>query len=680
MFPVPPVDQHYRKKPLYYLGSLLGHEGKGSLLSVLKLQGWAETLTAGAFISTETVALFQIDISLTEAGLAEQDTIVGLVFAAIDRVVNRGIEEWRFAELQRLGEIAFRFQERASSIATVRSLASKLHYYEPAEVIVGDYLLRAYDPALIRHFAAFLNPDNAIIAITAPEVETHQVTDYFATPYSVEAAPFKLAELPPAVARQLDLPEPNPFVPENFALKPGPVETSGSAQLLAKDPDLIKDAARIKVWFKQDEGFEVPRASTFLRIQSPEAASSLEGATLLRLYVAMVRDALNEYAYPASLAGLHHSLQLHSRGFGVVVAGYDDGQDRLFRRVIEQLQEPRFSEQRFIDIKSELLREWRNHALESPYEQLLSAVPTVIFSPWWSDEQHIEALAEIDLGDLKRFAKRIFTDGRAELLSYGNVTRQEAAKLAGMVEVELLGAMADKTLPATKVVKLEANSLRGETPVFVRSVPHNDMAVLLYLQAKDDSLIESAYMMLMQQLIRSPFFHQLRTEQQLGYVVFVSAMPFKDVPGTIMVVQSPTVSLDELMDAIKRFIDNAGELVPEDLTQHKSAVINQLLEAPTNLHEQASRYWQSIVDDDSTFDRRERLADLIEAIDSEQLGSYLANTLTRARRALWMLAGPEVSMPVPQQNSEESEVKRIWMPVDHWPIFKAERESYVYPE
>lgn len=675
VFPIPPVDPLYRRKPDRYLANLLGHEGEGSLLSVLKERGWAEELSAGVFLSTQYDALFQINITLTETGLSQEDSITGLVFAAIERVARNGIEEWRFAELQRLGEIAFRFQEKAPPLETVRNLAPNLHYYEPADVIAGDYLLQEYDPGLIKHFAASLNPNNALIGLTEPRVKTEEAAPYFFTPYRVDSSPLKLAELPADMARELELPDPNPFIPQDLALKPRPVSPASLARLIEDDPRLIKNAARIRVWFKQEGKFSVPRASTFMRIKSPEAAASLKGATLMRLYVEMVRDALNEYAYPASLAGLNFSLEANSRGLDVMVSGYSDGQDDLFRRIVEQMHMPRFSKQRFNTIKRKLLRQWQNMNLESPYNQITAAMPAIIFRPWWSNEDHTHTLVELGYDDLNQFAKRAFVDSRAELLLYGNMTRSEAAKLAGVVEVELLNTMADKTLPAAKVAKLPPATLRGEAPVFAKSINHGDKAVALYLQGNNDSLSENAYTSLLQQIIRSPFFHQLRTEQQLGYVVFAAAMPFKDVPGTILLVQSPTASLDTLMNAIEAFVRQALDVVPSDLAQHKSALINQLLEAPKNLQEQGTRYWESIIGNDDAFDRRERLAEAVSAIGVEELSAYVHGTLVQQPRALWVLAAANPLNETAEQGDEQSG----WMSIDQSPSFKATREAYVYP-
>ena len=55
------------------MSSLIGHEGKGSLLSLLKAKGWATGLAAGVsdsgFEKNTGLYLFDVTIELTEAGL-----------------------------------------------------------------------------------------------------------------------------------------------------------------------------------------------------------------------------------------------------------------------------------------------------------------------------------------------------------------------------------------------------------------------------------------------------------------------------------------------------------------------------------------------------------------------------------------------------------------------------------
>lgn len=65
--PKPPTP---RKKADEYLAHFVGHEGAGSLLSALKARSWATELSAGVSDQSSVCWLFEVSITLTEAGLA----------------------------------------------------------------------------------------------------------------------------------------------------------------------------------------------------------------------------------------------------------------------------------------------------------------------------------------------------------------------------------------------------------------------------------------------------------------------------------------------------------------------------------------------------------------------------------------------------------------------------------
>ena len=71
---LPSLDEHYRAKPEDYVSHLIGHEGKGSFLALLKQRGWATGLTAGVgeggMERNSGYSLFDVSITLTDSGLA----------------------------------------------------------------------------------------------------------------------------------------------------------------------------------------------------------------------------------------------------------------------------------------------------------------------------------------------------------------------------------------------------------------------------------------------------------------------------------------------------------------------------------------------------------------------------------------------------------------------------------
>ena len=64
IFPLPATQKYYRSRPLNMLGFLVGHEGKGSLLSLLKEEGLASGLSAGGGDSTSSYTSFNININV----------------------------------------------------------------------------------------------------------------------------------------------------------------------------------------------------------------------------------------------------------------------------------------------------------------------------------------------------------------------------------------------------------------------------------------------------------------------------------------------------------------------------------------------------------------------------------------------------------------------------------------
>lgn len=69
---LPPQQQYYRVKPLHYISWLVGHEGKGSILSYLRKKCWALALFGGngetGFEQNSTYSVFSISITLTDEG------------------------------------------------------------------------------------------------------------------------------------------------------------------------------------------------------------------------------------------------------------------------------------------------------------------------------------------------------------------------------------------------------------------------------------------------------------------------------------------------------------------------------------------------------------------------------------------------------------------------------------
>jgi secreted Zn-dependent insulinase-like peptidase len=619
MFPIPPGKELYRQKPLAYIGHVLGHEGKGSLLSLLKQQGWAESLGAGGSIDGLNEDWFSLSINLTPEGYEQQESVIAAVFAAIERLQTQGLNQWRFTELKKLADIQFKFSEKGSAINTVSYLSNQMQAYPIEDVIRAPFIFSEFDSELISQYLNHLTPDNFLWLISSKNESTNTTSELYQVPYAIQSLPdyanrsrSEVASvLNPKLLQQLKMPMANPFVPDDLQLLSG-------ADLEKAIPNKIWNGESVDLWHKQDDQFEVPKASFYARIKSPAVGVSARSVALSNLYSALITDQLNEFSYPALLSGLYFSVGANSRGFDLSIQGYSEQQSRLLTEILSVMKSASFQQERFNSLKAELLRGWNNSKQLHPYRRVFQEIPAVLFSPYWNNLALVDAMSSVTFDEFNAFVATLWDGREIKILSYGNVASDKAIAMAKNVADGLAGdSSAGKQLPV-QVVDLQA----GSTPHHHMTLEHDDVVAAFYLQAQNTNLSARADMLLLKQMYKSSFFHELRTQQQLGYIVVLTGMDLKQVASSVFLVQSPSASLADVTAAISDYMASMVSHI-DDFDSYKKAVIQQLLEPAKNTGEQAASYWGSLTSDDVEFDDLELMADYLEGLTQAQFTEKL---------------------------------------------------------
>ena len=621
-FPLPKMFPHWQKKPANYLAALLGHEGEGSLLEALKVRGWAEGLSAGTGLEDRGGALFYVDISLTPAGLEHQVEIVEMFFATVQLIAHQGINKWRYLETAQLSEIAFQFQEKQNPMGYVSMLSSKMQRYPVEEVLHANYVMNEFDAELLGSVAARLTPDNMLLSLTAPEVDTDKISLMYQAPYSVA----KIAEADLAKWRSpgqfldLVLPKANPYIPDDLSL-------IGSSEAL-EAPQLILDSKQASAWHFPDTRFGVPKAHIIASLQTP-GIDSPEAYAALELYLAYINDQLSAAVYPAREAGLSFSLQPSDRGIAIVVGGYSDKQAVLLKDILTALANPDWNPARFERIQQGLSRDMSNFAQQYPFRQVVGSFNALIKGQW-TPLQKVAGVEQLSMPELKLFAANLVDNLALEVLISGNHDQASATRLVSSLSswTEL-----QETLVTQSVAKLSLGEQQAQIPV-----DHTDAALMLYLQGRDDSLTERAHILLLGEMLASPFYTSLRTEKQLGYVVAAFASNHLRVPGLAMIVQSPSVDVATIKSEMTGFLaayrDQVAILTEADLQRYKASVLSGLEETPKNLGELNGRFMESLGLGYSGFDFRQQLAAEIAAVSIKSLSSAYQVVTTDQLRSL----------------------------------------------
>ena len=352
----------------------------------------------------------------------------------------------------------------------------------------------------------------------------------------------------------------------------------------------------------------------FVSLRSPVANDSPRHAVLTQLFVTLLNDQLNEFAYPADIAGLGYNLYRHGRGLGIRILGYNDRQDVLLARILAALENPTFDAPRFRLEHAGLIRRLHNQRRNNPVQRLRGEISTLLVEPSWHTDALLDAARDLRVTDLEEFAPKLLHRLDVVALAHGNLSASETLELGALLERRIIAHATPTPVPRNQVVRLEPT----ERLALAIENTHHDAAVVAYYQADAKDYATKALTALLVQTISSPFVDALRTENQLGYIVYATYINLYGVPAIGFIVQSPITTPADLDAHITGFIEEYAATIDTldeaSFTRQKQALLAQLLEAETYLSERTSRYWSEIDKQIFSFDFRDQLATAIRAV------------------------------------------------------------------
>ena len=614
-FALPDIQRWYRHKLISFIAHLLGDEGPGSLLSYLKQQELVNQLSAGGGIDGSNYKDFTIAFELTDAGLQQRDTILQALFSTLAMLKQQPLPATLFAERQKLLHWAYLYQEPATALQTANHLWVSMQHYPLADIIFGDYRMELPSESLYQQVLSYFTTDNMRLMLIAPGVNVDRQARWYHTPYSVSALPTALLQqlCDAAPLPDIYLPQPNPYL-------------QGDISLLAPGAHMIKPSQvytddKLSVWYKADTEFGSPKGHIFVQLSLPASIDSCQHMAATRLWVELFQDNINQQLYAATTIGLMYHVHVQRQGISIHTTGLATNQLLLLRDILQQMPQQQFSESRFHELKRQLSRHWRNSSKNKPVARLFSQLSALLQPLNPEIDQLAEALDNLSFSQFQSFHQQLLRGVHIESLLLGNWTGEQAAQLTRQLQqwqsqLHSCGArLANTTF-----------NMQGMGPVWLQlDVEHSDHALVIYLPAQQASAEQMAHFMLANHVMSPEYFHQLRTEQQLGYLVGTGYVPINTLPGIAFYIQSPTADCETLYQAtvmfFRSFLADTENLSSDEFNHVKQGLLSQLNERDNSLGARAKRYWLALGQQDHSFALNERI---IAALQQLTLASFVA--------------------------------------------------------
>ncbi|KAJ3338315.1 Insulinase (Peptidase M16), partial [Kappamyces sp. JEL0680] len=141
---------------------------------------------------------------------------------------------------------------------------------------------------------------------------------------------------------------------------------------------------------------------------------------------------------------------------------------------------------------------------------------------------------------------------------------------------------------------------------------------------------------LLAQIAQEPAFNELRTKEQLGYIVFSGLKKQTEMLSFRIIIQSiqDALYLEHRIEAFLQTLqDTIEHLTPEEFSKHKSTLSKSLKEDLKNLSQESSRMWSHITSQYYTFELNEQDAERIQEISHSELLAFYRDTIMSPRKS-----------------------------------------------
>ncbi len=677
LFEIDSTRPYFAQKPVYYISNLLGHEGKGSLFSYLKKKQWVISLSAGHWSELIKTDIFSVRMELTPEGEKNISSIVKTFFNYLHLMEKEAIADWRFDEMKKISDLNFHHQDLPTPLALVQKLSSNQHYYKPKNLINAAWYFDEFQPQTIQKFLKQINPNRLILVYNSPQnIADAKTEKWYKTKYRTrsistkEISDWKNYEKNPFI-----LPLANDFLPTE-----NPTFYSSEKKRYKQPISKIPTRKGYQVHYVENNQFQVPKVKVFLDLDIPKAYSDPKNAMLAKIFTWLIKDSLNESLYPANLVDYFFQIRATAEGFQLIFEGYPEKIELFVDTILHSITKTSFSKDRFAIAKQKITEERQNLEFAPSYRIALYEFFQLTQKPLWHNQEYLEILEQIDFGEIKSFRKKIFRSMQINLFAFGNLNQELVSQLFQVTKKQISFRQIAEVAPK-KILNIAA----GEKYFLQKSVKDVNFSIVLAYQHPNRDLATNVRMNLLETIIKDDFYDFIRTNEQLGYIVWSNYSGVLDTNAFMFIVQSPNAKPELLREKIEGFLSSFQKTIQKLSHKEFQKLIQSLKEIydlkPDNFRATGNFYYSAVQNKDYNLQLKAELKSKLAEVSLEDFKQFyedlfLNDETTRKFLVQTVRANSQTDKPAPHFTPIENR-KKFKEEATFSPIIK--EEIFLFP-
>ncbi|MBL9200968.1 MAG: insulinase family protein [Opitutaceae bacterium] len=651
-FAVPGTRADFASKPDELLTQLISYPGPGGLVEALKRDGLINGLSAFVWERTPVYGSLFIGADLTPAGKEQRARVLTEIFAYLAHLRAAPFPADFYRDRARIAALNETYRDRGEGASLATTLANQALFY-PLEVAerAGD-VWGAPDEAAYRRLLNALTADNALVMLSAKGVPTDKKERIYGTAYSYneETGAAYDAIANPVSKNKFTLPGANRFMPRD-------------TPLLAERPVALINEPGLVLHYAPDTEFQRPQTAFSLRFVPVREMGTARAAALLRLYDACLRDFLTPATSDAELAGLDLASDFTLEGAKFSAGGYGDSAARYVAHVAENLKAFTLAPGRFEAIKEAVLRSLRSYSQTEAYVLARDRRDALMREVHFLPSELIGITEASGWGDVQAFAKSFFARGAVEAVVHGHFSADQAIAATRLLAQKIGAQPAQPTellrrrhvaiAPGENIV--DAGPIEGVNSAFIGDYVIGEDAPALRVAAAVAA-----------NFFGDPFFSELRTKQQLGYIVGSNAGASLRHRYFTFVIQSSGYAPEELRRRAEAFIATLPAALAAIPDEKWATLIagarSQFEEKPKNIRDKAEIFFGRAYTFGGEWDRQQASLAALASLTQQQAADLLAKALApeTARRRTVLLGSK--NHPLDTMTKPAFTERELWKP------------------
>jgi len=226
----------------------------------------------------------------------------------------------------------------------------------------------------------------------------------------------------------------------------------------------------------------------------------------------------------------------------------------------------------------------------------------------------------VTLNGIKDYATKLYERVFIRGVIHGNWNAEQARKSLDLILEEINSQPLPEEERYQEVVEVLDP---GKEIRFSKQIADNNNSIFYSLQIGERGFKEQAVSSMVASVVESDFYTQMRTNQQLGYIVWSFQNQVEERLFFKMIIQSAGYGPFELQKRVEAWMETSGKLFTdlsdEEFEKHRKSIIVSLEKKGESIAEVAGDMYYFAVDEKGDFDFKKKLVKAVNNLTKEEV-------------------------------------------------------------